>query len=317
MLDARFRAVRQGSVAGIAPAKLNLFLEVIAHRADGYHELATVFHEIDLADELTVELLPSGPTSDSATRRDDELVLLGLRIDGDPRQNLVLKAARAFREHVASTPPVRITLDKRVPPGTGMGAGSADAAFVLSVLHHCCAPDRPLADLARAARVVGADVGFFLVGGTAMGRGRGDLLEPLPVQPRFTFLVAMPPFPISTAHAYALVDLIAPRRDVCSFAEGMTKDAVQTAQNRAAPTGCFNRLESAAIQLQPQLGLALGSLREITEHPWVMTGSGSALFAPMVDEAEAATAVRTLLSRSAFDVRVVRSFDRHPGLADR
>ena len=164
---------------------------------------------------------------------------------------------------------------------------------------------------------MGADVGFFLVGGTAIGRGRGDLLEPLPVQPRFTFLVAMPPFPISTAHAYALVDLIAPRRDVSSFAEGMTKDAVSTAQNRAAPTGCFNRLESAAIQLQPQLGRALGSLREITERPWVMTGSGSALFAPMVDEGEAASVARAILPRSAFDVRVVRSFDRHPGFADR
>ncbi len=302
MHDARFQTVDARLVSGTAPAKLNLFLEVLARRSDGYHELATVFHEIDLADALTVELVDG--------TGDDELALRGLPIDGDPRQNLVLRAAGAFREHVAPAPRLRIQLDKRVPPGTGMGAGSADAAFVLSALQRLCAPAAPLTAMAAAARQVGADVGFFLNGGTAIGRGRGDELEPLapPARP-LVFLVALPPLAIATAAAYAHVDLIAPRRAVSSFVEGM-----RTGAGRDALRGSFNRLESAAIRVEPALGRVLEQLRESTKRPWVMTGSGSALFAPMVDEEDAANAVRALLPRPACDWRVVRSFERHPGL---
>jgi len=301
MLDARFRAAGPRFAEGIAPAKLNLFLEVVARRPDGYHELATVFHEIDLADAIRVDLLPAG--------HDDELRLRGVALDGDPRDNLALKAARAFRRRVPAAGAVRVTLEKRVPPGTGMGGGSADAAFVLSALHHLCAPDLPFAELAVAARDVGADVGFFLRGGTALGRGRGDELEPMAVARPFVFVVAMPSIAISTAQAYGHADLIAPRRDVCSFATGMAGD-----HGRAALVGCFNRLESAAVRLRPELGRVLQSLRETTGRAWVMTGSGSASFASMESEEEALSLVRAFSPRPGLEWRVVRSFDRHPGL---
>jgi 4-diphosphocytidyl-2-C-methyl-D-erythritol kinase len=301
MLDARFRAVGPRFAEGIAPAKLNLFLEVVARRPDGYHELATVFHEIDLADAIRVDLLPGGG--------DDELLLRGVALDGDPRDNLALEAARAFRRRIPAAGAVRVTLDKRVPPGTGMGGGSADAAFVLTALHHLCSPELPHAELAAAARDVGADVGFFLRGGTALGRGRGDELEPLAVAGPFVFVVAMPSIAISTALAYGEVDLIAPRRDVCSFAAGMAGD-----HGRAALVGCFNRLESAAVRLQPELGRVLQSLRETTDRAWVMTGSGSASFASMESEEEALSLVRAFSPRPGLECQVVRSFDRPPGL---
>lgn len=304
MHDARFDTVDAKVVSGIAPAKLNLFLEVLGRRPDGYHELATVFHEIDLADALTVELIDGVG--------DDELELTGLPIDGDPRQNLVLRAARAFRQQVAPAPRLRIRLDKRVPPGTGMGAGSADAAFVLSALQRLCAPAASPSRLAAAARQVGADVAFFLQGGTAIGRGRGDEVEPFPPPAKpMAFLVALPPLAIATAAAYAHVDLIAPRRAVSSFVEGMRAGAAGNALR-----GSFNRLESAAIRVEPALGRLLDQLRGTTQRPWVMTGSGSALFAPLADEADeadAADAVRALLPTPACEWRVARSFERHPG----
>jgi 4-diphosphocytidyl-2-C-methyl-D-erythritol kinase len=191
-----------------------------------------------------------------------------------------------------------------------MGAGSADAAFVLGALQRLCAPTAQGRAMAAAAREVGADVGFFLIGGTAIGRGRGDELEPLPPPSSpLVFLVVLPPLSIATAAAYLKVDLIAPRRLVSSFVEGMREPGAV----RGALGAGFNRLESAAIRVEPALGLALSRLRETTNRPWVMTGSGSALFAPMANEEDAANVGRSLLRGPACDVRVVRSFERHPG----
>src|SRR5262245_31237929 len=126
MRDRRFTTVTDRRVEGLAPAKLNLFLEVLGRRPDGYHELATVFHEIDLCDALAVEILPSGAR--------DELLLTGLPIDGPPETNLALRAVSAWRRRVPACPHVRIELTKVVPPGSGTGGGSSDAAFVLGAL---------------------------------------------------------------------------------------------------------------------------------------------------------------------------------------
>lgn len=301
MVDARFRSVSGDRIAGIAPAKLNLFLEVVGRRADGFHELATVFHEIDLADEIAVELAPASG--------DDRLTIAGIALDGVPADNLVLKAVRAFRRRVASAPRVAIELVKRVPPGTGMGGGSADAAFVLGALRTLVAPDLPESELRAAAREVGSDVGFFLRGGTAIGRGRGDELEALEGVGPFTFLVAVPPFSISTAAAYRHVDLIEPRRAVCSFVEGMKRVAGSVGDG---PSGeCFNRLENAAAALEPALLRWLVTLRNITDRPWVMTGSGSALFAPMEGENDAASLLHALADRRELALSIAHSFDRH------
>ncbi len=299
MDEPRFRARGPGFVEGIAPAKLNLFLEVVARRSDGYHELATVFHEIDFGDELRVELAPGAAK--------DRLELHGLAIDGDPAENLALRAVRAYRQRRPATPPVRIVLRKLVPPGTGMGGGSADAAFVLRALQSLVAPlDRNVA--ADIARELGADVGFLLQGGTAIGRGRGDELEPLSGFRPWVFLLALSPFAIATARAYGAVDLNAPRSDVLS--------AIVRLRERDCPTGfasCFNRLESAACRIEPRLAETLRWLRENTRRHWAMTGSGSAVFAPMISEFEAAAVRDELQGRRDLDLRIVRSFDRQLG----
>jgi len=300
--DPRVRSVSASRVAGIAPAKLNLFLEVVSRRSDGYHELRTVFHEIDLADELEIELRPHDVA--------DSIRCEGIAIDGPAEQNLVLRAAAAFRRHVAHAPPVHVRLVKRIPPGSGMGGGSSDAAFVLRALRSLVARSAEREALSTAAREVGADVGFFLIGGTALGRGRGDELTPLRIDAPIPFVVALPRFSLSTARVYAHVDLNAPRAEVSSFVEGMKE------RSHGGPvTGCFNRLEAAAALVEPRLGPLLHELRGSTGADWQMTGSGSALFAPMRSAAEAEILARRVTGTLPLDSRVVSSFGVVPHAA--
>jgi len=295
MPDPRVRSLSDRHVAGVAPAKLNLFLEVLHRRPDGYHEVRTVLHEIDLADEVSVELRPA------AAR--DSLELAGIPVDGPPEENLALRAAEAFRRFVGAAPPVHVRLLKRIPPGSGMGGGSSDAAFVLRALATLRGiPGSPV-PLAAAAREVGSDVPFFLAGGSALGGGRGDELTPIEIGGPTRFLVALPSFSLSTARVYAHVDLIGPRADVSSFVEGMRKGT------RGQPVpGCFNRLEAAAAIVEPRLRPLLSLLRSSTGAPWTMTGSGSALFAPMGSADEAEAAARRVTGGHPVELRVVNGF---------
>jgi 4-diphosphocytidyl-2-C-methyl-D-erythritol kinase len=300
MSDRRFRIVTDRRVEGLAPAKLNLFLEVLGRRPDGFHELRTVFHEIDLGDEVAVELAPSEAR--------DRIELSGLPIDGPPEENLALRAAAAFRRRAPDCPAVRIELKKVVPPGSGTGGGSSDAAFVLGALAQL--HPRRLNDeaLRAAANEIGSDVAFFLIGGTAIGSGRGGELTPLAFARELDFVLLFPSFSLSTATVYAHVDLIGSRADVCSFAQAMCESG-----GTGPIAGCFNRLESAAGRVEPRLATLLSTLRATSRAFWSMTGSGSALFTIAADT-QAATRIAEGVTRgTGFGLRVVRSFARGRG----
>ena len=302
-MDARIRNQGSAHVEGVAPAKLNLFLEVVGKRSDGYHDLATVFHEIDLVDELRVELRPE--------QHADSIALSGRPIDGACGDNLVLAAARSFRTLVAAAPPIHVDLVKNIPPGSGMGGGSSDAAFVLEALRRLVAPRRPVAGLQAAARAIGADVAFFLAGGSAIGTGRGDELTPIEVPKPARFLLVTPRFALSTAKVYGHADLKGARVAVSSFVDRWVRRGDGT-----AITGCFNRLERAAALVEPRLEHLLAGLRESTRSPWGMTGSGSACFVPMSSADDAEELAQRVTSDGKLDipvgeVRTVASFDRH------
>ena len=302
-IDGRFRRVGERRVEGVAPAKLNLFLEVLGRRPDGYHELRTVFHEIDLCDELSVELVAEGAGPPA-----DALDASGLPIEGPPGANLVLRAISAYRRRVARCPPVRAALRKVVPPGSGTGGGSSDAAFALGALQQLLGAPLDAAELRSVASEVGADVGFFLVGGTALGAGRGDELTPVESPHPFTFVVAFPSFSLSTARVYEHVDLIAPRADVSSFLRAMRGSG---GENPIA--GCFNRLEAAAGKVEPLVLELLARLRRRTGSPWVLTGSGSACFVTAADAQAATRIAEGVTGDSGLEVRIVRSFARRRG----
>ena len=174
-----------------APAKINLTLRVLDRRDDGYHELDTVFQAIDLWDTLTLD-------------EDDELTLEceapGLPTDGT---NLVLRAAEALRVASGTTRGARIGLVKRIPMQGGLGGGSSDAAATLLGCARLWGLDDTPELLAPIGRSLGADVPFFLHGGTAQGSGRGDLVRPLEPAGELPLVLGIPPFGLSTPEVFA------------------------------------------------------------------------------------------------------------------
>ena len=181
-------------------AKVNLRLDVLARRADGYHELRTIFQSISLHDTLQLELRRS---------RKIDLEVLGnpALAAGPPQENLVWRAAEAFRRQVGLAGGLRIILKKRIPAGRGLGGGSSDGAAVLAGLlrltRRRIAPERLLA----IASGLGADVPFFLFGGRVLGTSCGDEIYPLPDGQRRTLLVVSPrDIAVNTRDAYRWLD---------------------------------------------------------------------------------------------------------------
>src|SRR5438309_8125008 len=181
-------------------AKVNLRLDVLTRRADGYHELRTIFQSISLHDSLQLDL---------SRRRGIELHILGDAVlaAGSQRQNLVWRAAEALRRHLKIAGGIRITLRKRVPVGRGLGGGSSDAAAALTGLLRLMRRRIPREQLLEIAAGLGADVPFFRFGGRALGTSRGDEIYPLPDGQRRTLLVVSPrDIAVSTRDAYGWLD---------------------------------------------------------------------------------------------------------------
>ena len=182
-------------VRRLCPAKVNLFLRVLARRPDGYHELVTVMQPLSLADELTVT---SGGPGLTLTCDHPEL----------PRgeDNLVWRAARLFQEATGRKLGVHLTLVKRIPVAAGLGGGSSDAAGALLALNELAGTPLSAAGLHRLACRLGADVPFFLQAGPAVARGIGDRLTPLALPP-YWYLLLNPGVPLSTRWVYGNLDL--------------------------------------------------------------------------------------------------------------
>jgi 4-diphosphocytidyl-2-C-methyl-D-erythritol kinase len=278
-----FATVRRMQVK--APAKLNLFLRVVGRRADGFHELETVFQWIDLADELT---FVSG----------DELRLTGGCEAAPPGpENLVLRAAAALREATGFRGGASIHLEKRVPVGAGLGGGSSDAAAALVALNRLWDLGLGAAKLAELAAGLGSDVPFALWGGTALGRGRGEILEALATPPLW-FVLVRPPFAVVTARAYTLYRPAIVTPSVESFLAALASADPE----RLAPL-LRNDLEAGVFGEWPELAALREKLLEAGALGARMTGSGSVVFGLARDERHAREMVDRL-ERSGRDLWV-------------
>ncbi|MHB8613240.1 MAG: 4-(cytidine 5'-diphospho)-2-C-methyl-D-erythritol kinase [Candidatus Dormibacteraceae bacterium] len=249
------------SIALPARAKLNLDLSVIGRRPDGYHDVRTTLQAIDLHDLITV-----------ATARETALTTSGLPIT-NPDNNSVLKALAALEQATNRQLPTRIHLHKQIPPGSGMGGASSDAATTLralAALHHITE------DLAALATTLGADVPFFLTGGTAIADQRGDHLTGVPT-PSLWFAIAWPGVELPTADVYR------------------AWDEMPTPANTTAP----NHLTEAAMRIEPRLQEFANALN-IHQDGWQMTGSGSAFFATSTHEDAARKVAAQLKSLSCW-----------------
>lgn len=250
----------------LAPAKVNLHLGVGPVGPDGYHELTSVFHTLDLADEIAVR--PADRLSVSCTAD------LGI----PEERNLAYRAAVAMGEAFGFEPAVHVAVDKRIPSGGGLGGGSSDAAAVIAALAVMRGVD-PLDDRCLAvARTLGADVSFFLVpGGAALMTGRGDVVErELPACAGVPVVLVAPRLPVSTAAAYAAFDA----HPVAADSPARVVAALEEGDSAAVGHALFNNLTSAAISVVAEVGEALAWVHRCGGVTGALvSGSGSTVFA--------------------------------------
>lgn len=243
-----------------APAKINLHLEILGRRPDGFHALETVFQTLELADILEVGVEPGEGV---------RLACSDPTIPADA-SNLVWKAAVAVQARRPGLGRVVIALDKRIPHGAGLGGGSSDAASTLLALNRLLEEPLTGAELAEIALVLGSDVPFFLVGGTAHATGRGEELTALPPLPRTPVTVLMPAAMLPTPTVFrALTDAERGPRAPRGAAWAAAAVPVQL---------LHNRLTGPAARLCPQVAELLAWLgaRGV---PHLLSGSGAACFA--------------------------------------
>lgn len=254
-------------------AKLNLSLLVLGRRADGFHELRTIFQTVSLADRLRLRYFPGGQFRVSL---DDPL--------GIP-DNLILKAAHAVAEAANLKGTLEIALTKRIPMGGGLGGGSTDAAAVLLAVPALTGRPLPTARLHELASTLGSDVPFFLNGGTALGLGRGEELYPIPTPTAAYVLLPTPGLHVSTPEAYR--ELARPPLSELTFTELIPKletfRACVEAVSGPRPSPdwnrfCQNDFEAVVFGRHPRLAVLRRKLELAGACPARMSGSGSTLF---------------------------------------
>jgi 4-diphosphocytidyl-2-C-methyl-D-erythritol kinase len=249
-----------------APAKLNLMLHILGRRADGYHELQTLFQFLDFGDELGFALRPDGE------------IHLHTPIDGVPHDsNLIVRAARLLQQHANCTLGADIWLDKRLPMGGGIGGGSSDAATTLLGLNHLWQLNYSEDQLASLGLSLGADVPVFVRGHAAFAEGVGEKLQPVTLSEPW-FLVAIPQVLVSTAEIFSDPELTrdTPPIKVRSLLEGGGRNDCQPVVTKR-----YSEVRNALILLNKFV-------------PTRLTGTGACVFGSFPNQDDADKVARQL-----------------------
>ncbi len=242
-----------------APAKLNLFLHVTGRRADGYHNLQTLFQFLDFADTL-----------DFTLRDDDQILLHGELAGVSAEDNLITRAARLLQQHTGTSQGADIILHKRLPMGGGLGGGSSDAATTLVGLNHLWQTGVSLQSLATLGLQLGADVPVFVLGRAAWAEGVGEELTPVELDEPW-YLVVMPDCQVSTAEIFS--------------DQRLTRDTQPITLAAFREQGGRNDCLPVAEERYPEIRNALILLNNYCEAK--MTGTGSCVFGAFPNEREA------------------------------
>ena len=261
-------------------AKVNRSLRVLGKRPDGFHELDTVFQTVDLTDTLSFLEGEEGEGAMGGV----SLTIEGAQLPAD-ESNLILRAARALREKFSVRRGSRIHLSKKIPIGGGLGGGSSNAASALKGLVSLWNLSPSESDLHTLAASLGSDVPFFLLGGRARGRGRGEVLTPLPDGPEEWLVLAFPPFSLSTTAVYGALS-----------APALTDSASQTNLRGSEIGGGPDRndLEPAAESLREELRRLRLALSDHGATSARLSGSGSTVFGVFGDAESARRAFEGL-----------------------
>jgi len=289
-----------------APAKLNLFLHITGRRADGYHELQSVFVPIELADTIDLE-----SRTDGVIERSGDVI-------GEPARDLCLRAAKALQAAAGTPLGAAIRVYKRIPAGSGMGGGSSDAATTLIGLNRLWNLGWPRDRLAAIAVTLGADVPFFLGPGPAFVEGIGERLAPCPTRPAW-YAVIHPQVHVSTAEIFndpgltrdtklTTIAAFSAAQDAPSAASPVAGDGASAGPTAARALFGVNDLQPVAMRRAPEIRAALEHLERFG--PARMTGSGSAVFARFGSEVQAREAIAVL--PAGWSGWAVRGLDEHP-----
>ena len=262
-----------------AYAKLNLTLEVLDKREDGYHNIVSVFQSISLCDELT--LAPY-----------ETLMLQGDLAGATAEENLVMRAARLLQETVGEKRGALMRLKKRIPVAAGMGGGSSDAAAALTGLCKLWGHQPSSEELRHMAGKLGADVPFFLHGGTVLAEGRGDDLTPLPPLQETWLVTATPPIAIERKTATLYGTLNPSHHSIGQRTQLLVYEI--RGSHRLAPGLLYNTFEQVADEVFPGLAAFRQRMLDAGAATAHLSGSGPTLFTLVADEAAGAALQRNL-----------------------
>lgn len=263
-----------------AYAKLNLTLDILGKRADGYHDLSMVMQSITLHDDVTVALA-----------EESSIVCRCGTLPGDD-SNLAVKAAKAFFAQTGIAPRgLTIDIEKRIPMQAGMAGGSTDAAAVLRALRELLAPELSTQTLEKIGEAVGSDVPYCVRGGTVLAEGRGEKLTTLKNTPCFRVVVCKPDFPLSTPVLFKRSDAVGvvDRPDT----EGMLR-AIEEGDALGVSARVFNIFEAVLDTEEREVFAIKERLLSLGAAAAAMTGSGPTVFALFTDESKARFAYDTL-----------------------
>jgi 4-diphosphocytidyl-2-C-methyl-D-erythritol kinase len=270
-----------------APAKLNLFLDVLGRREDGYHELETLLVPIQLYDSLTF-------SASSANNRNSSKSIT-LRVSIQPHasaaevvestipcgpENLVVRALELLRERSGCDRGAQVQLIKRIPAAAGMGGGSSDAAAALRLGNRGWGIHWSRAQLASLASELGSDVSFFLSSGAAICRGRGEQVERIPATRPLHFVIVKPPVGLSTADVYRAIDGLPTAEKYDRRPDNLAElvAAIERGDLRNLGHWMGNRLQAAATRLSPWVDRVRAAFTRLDFLGHQLTGSGTAYF---------------------------------------
>ena len=282
------------TVKELAPAKINLYLDVLGKRDDGFHDIETLMQEVALSDDVIIEYKAKEERG------------VTLKISGNDElpadeSNLVIRAYRVFTDVHPLNGAVHITLNKRIPTAAGLGGGSADAAATLRGLNRIVNLAVSENELLKMAEKLGSDVPFCLIGGRAMCYGKGEALEPLPRDKELHLLIVKTDESVSTPKAYAMLDSI--YNDFRQGREDDGRKAILTALKNGNYDRLYNIFDEPVLSQCPKAKSAKETLLSLGANAALMSGSGPSVFG-IFESREALEKARKIIENDFCEARV-------------
>jgi len=285
-----------------SPAKVNLFLEVLGKRKDGYHNVETILETVDLFDSLVLKEIPARRSLGVDGKKEIEIKsdLPELPLG---KENLVYQAATLLEKRLGIEKGIQITINKRIPLASGLGGGSGNAASVLLGLNRLWNLNLSYEELFHLAREIGADVPFFLRSGRTLGKGRGDELQPLSQGPALYFILVSPDFKVSTEWVYEnLKNLTKEARSIKIILSALKSGKITKIGN-----SLYNRLEEVVIPRHPQIAKIKKRLLELGACGALMSGSGPSVFG-LADDKKNAEEIYRKIKKDFRKIFLLKSF---------